>query len=231
MHEEDGQAHVEQDDHADHDGVGTLEETSVRFAQIEADWKKSQAAQEWKTLLLTSSSCRSALVSLLGLEVTTFGLGSALGSAFWAGLATAALASTSLGAVLGSGLGAGLGSAGLGGGAGLGCLLGKVFVSALLEGRLPSLVSPLLWGESVSPSRALGAGSALSVVALGSGALGLTLGAGRSSFSSSSSSSGVMRLVLGAAAAAAVASGASVSDSNFCRALISRSDPASILLL
>lgn len=27
MHEEDGQAHVEQDDHADHDGVGTLEGT------------------------------------------------------------------------------------------------------------------------------------------------------------------------------------------------------------
>lgn len=29
MHEEDGQADVEQDDHADHDGVGTLEKTSV----------------------------------------------------------------------------------------------------------------------------------------------------------------------------------------------------------
>lgn len=29
VHKEDGQADVEQDDHADHDGVGTLEETSV----------------------------------------------------------------------------------------------------------------------------------------------------------------------------------------------------------
>lgn len=29
VHEEDGQADVEQDDHADHDGVGTLEKTSV----------------------------------------------------------------------------------------------------------------------------------------------------------------------------------------------------------
>lgn len=31
MHEEDGQADVEQDDHADHDGVGTLEKRSVRW--------------------------------------------------------------------------------------------------------------------------------------------------------------------------------------------------------
>lgn len=28
MHKEDGQADVEQDDHADHDGVGTLQKTS-----------------------------------------------------------------------------------------------------------------------------------------------------------------------------------------------------------
>lgn len=89
-------------------------------------------------MCLTSSSSSSETLSPPGPEITTFCLGSALG------FSTAALTSTGCGAALGSGLEAGFGGAGFGGGAGLGCLLGKVFASALLDGRLPSLGSPLL---------------------------------------------------------------------------------------
>lgn len=56
MHEEDGQADVEQDDHADHDGVGTLEETAAaRYGRLHlrvtfslfGSWLKPAGKSEW----------------------------------------------------------------------------------------------------------------------------------------------------------------------------------------
>ena len=178
---------------------------------------------------LTSSSKDSAVTSLLEFDTIDFSLTSALESTFGAGLATMALASTCFGAVLGSRLGAGFGD-----GAGLGCRFGNGFVvSALLEGLLASLDSTLFSETDGTRSWTDGALSVLTSTGLGSGvtALADTLEAGRGA----SSSSGAMRLFLTGAAAAAAAAGATsgslTSESNFCRGLISRSEPCSILLL
>lgn len=169
-----------------------------------------------------SSSKDSAVISLL--DTMAFSLASALGSTFVAGLATMALASTCFGTVLGSRLAAGFGN-----GAGLGCRFGNGFVSALLDGLLTSLDSTLFSEVDGARSWTDGALSALTSVGLGSGVTALvdTLEAGRGA----SSSSGAMRLFLTEAAAAGATSGAFASESNFCRGLISRSEPWSFLLL
>lgn len=170
-----------------------------------------------------STSKDSAIISLLWLETVAFTRASALGSTFGASLAAVALASNCLCTVLGSSLGAGFGD-----GAGLGCRFGNGFVSALLEGLLTSLDSTLFSEKDDARSWTDGALSFLSAAVLGSGVIALedTL-----EDRGTSSSSGEMRLFLTGAAAAGVTSGAFASESNFCRGLISRSEPCSILLL
>lgn len=176
-----------------------------------------------QSVMSRPTSCsRYSASSLLWLDTMALCLASTLGSTFTIGLATMALGSACLGTALGSSLGAGFGE-----GAGLGCRLGtSLVVSTLLGGLLASLGSTLFSVTGVS-----GTLSVLTLGGLGSGvaALAGALELGRGA----SSSSGTMRLFLAevTGAAAAGTSGALTSDSNFCRGLISRSEPCSTLLL
>lgn len=171
--------------------------------------------------LVTSRSKDSVVAAVLGIDAMAFSRASALGSTFWAGLATIPLASTWLVTGLGSRLRAGFGV-----GAGLGCRFGKGFVSALLDGLL---ISTLFSDTDGARSWTDGALSGLSSEGLGSGVTALegTLEVGRGA----SSSSGEMRLFFIEVGAARVTSGAFTFESNFCRGLISRSEPCSFLLL
>lgn len=204
-----------------------------------------------------SMSKESEASSLLWLATKDLSLDSVLGSAFGAGLMTIAVASICLGAVFASSLGAGFGDgAGLGCrfSAGLVSALLDGLLTSLDSTLLSDTDGTLSWTDGVlSGLCAVTLGSGVAAL---EDILAMERGASSPS-SSSSSSSGEMRLFLagaGAAEAAGAAAGVaeaagtarvagaagaarggvmsgSLMASNFCRGLISRSEPCSFLML
>ncbi len=190
----------------------------------------NQITKVWFVILTSSRTRGSCLVSL-GAFTIDLCLVSILASTLATGLATGL--TTGWGSGLGTDLGSGFGAAF---GAGLGSLLGEGLCSILLVNFLSSLTSVLDSGLlSVIQAGRSFTGSLVSALCLTSAAFGFgvtalgdSLGAGRGGGSSSS----VVRTRLVLTGTAAGAGSATLdSESIFCRALISRSDPCSALAL